>query len=60
MVRLEKKVGAAVRMDFQDQQETEGVRLEGRQELPSGWSIKGRRMLRLQWPAGHVSAVSKA
>ena len=29
MVRLERKAGAAFRLDFQDQQETEGVRLEG-------------------------------
>ena len=29
MVRLERKVGAALRLDFQDQQEIEGVRLEG-------------------------------
>ena len=29
MVRLERKAGAAFRFDFQDQQETEGVRFEG-------------------------------
>ena len=47
MVRLEKEAGASFRMDPQDQQEA-GERGSGwkeRQELLSGWSFKGRRML---------------
>ena len=48
VVRLERRAGASFRMDPQDQQEAGGSGLKERQEHLSGWSFKGRRMLRLE------------
>ena len=50
MVRLEKEAGASFRMDPQDQQEAgeRGSDWKERQELLSGWSFKGSRMLGLE------------
>ena len=38
MVRLEREGRVPFRMELQDRQEAKEVRLEGKQQLPSGWS----------------------
>ena len=63
MVRLERKAGAAFRMDFQDQQETEGVWLEGKARASFRMELQGQKDAEARVAsgacAGRVDSVAK-
>ena len=60
MVRLEIKAGASFRMDFQDQQEAEGVRLGGKTSASFRMELQGQKDAEARVASGAASAALTA
>ena len=56
MVRLERKARASFRMDFQDQQEAEGVRLEGKARASFRMELQGQKDAEARVASGAASS----